>query len=424
MKNLELTPLKLITFFCVLIFPITYLSIRGSVHIPLIIVVLLSISFSTFNRQRNFKHIQNNEFDSKWVTWALSSLFIAVGISQIIRGDLNLSAFDGPSKLLLAALAIPFFKKIDLSYSRILEIGIGLGLFLLLMVLFFNPETSAAWGGRFATKFVDPNSLGSQTTILACICLLTISTSSSTALTIFKLLSACIGLYLSINAGSRGGWLTAPFLLLLFFALQWEYIKNNSTTQQKILASIGIISFSYVTFLAIDNLLPNFSNRLISGYQEVTNWFSGRDLNGSAGIRLSMWKVAILLSQDSLIAGFGETNMSHLFNGHTLNIPIHAQAIQEMIEAGPHSDLLSKLLSMGLIGLTAYLATIFIPWIFFWRNRSNQNTSIRLSSHIGLYLITGFFISGLANEMLSLKYLCSFYGLMIAVLVASIASKK
>jgi hypothetical protein len=39
---------------------------------------------------------------------------------------------------------------------------------------------------------------------------------------------------------------------------------------------------------------------------------------------------------------------------------------------------------------------------------------------MGMYYITGVFIAGLSNEQLSLKYLCTFYGLMTATLLAQV----
>jgi hypothetical protein len=39
---------------------------------------------------------------------------------------------------------------------------------------------------------------------------------------------------------------------------------------------------------------------------------------------------------------------------------------------------------------------------------------------MGMYYITGVFIAGLSNEQLSLKYLCTFYGLMTASLLAQV----
>jgi hypothetical protein len=72
----------------------------------------------------------------------------------------------------------------------------------------------------------------------------------------------------------------------------------------------------------------------------------------------------------------------------------------------------------------AYLATIFIPFMFFLKNITFLQTTDRKAVLIGLIYITGVFVSGLFNETLSLKYLCSFYGLMIACLTSQVLFEK
>ena len=89
------------------------------------------------------------------------------------------------------------------------------------------------------------------------------------------------------------------------------------------------------------------------------------------------------------------------------------QAIHDLIASGPHSDILSKTLSNGLLGLIAYASTLGLPLMIFIRHLRNCHHDAQLAAQIGVYYIVGVFVCGLTNEMLSLKYLCSFYGLMI-----------
>jgi O-antigen ligase len=91
-----------------------------------------------------------------------------------------------------------------------------------------------------------------------------------------------------------------------------------------------------------------------------------------------------------------------------------------MALTGPHSDTLSKLLSSGLFGLLAYLCLLFVPFYFFYSQRNSLLTDKKRAARMGMYYITGVFIAGLSNEQLSLKYLCTFYGLMTATLLAQV----
>jgi O-antigen ligase len=81
---------------------------------------------------------------------------------------------------------------------------------------------------------------------------------------------------------------------------------------------------------------------------------------------------------------------------------------------------LSKLLSAGIVGLTAYLLVLLAPSFMFLKNHNSKDANQKIASRIGIYYIVGIFIAGLSNEQLSLKYLCTFYGLMIATLLAQV----
>jgi O-antigen ligase len=132
-----------------------------------------------------------------------------------------------------------------------------------------------------------------------------------------------------------------------------------------------------------------------------------------------MWKFSFEFAKQSLLFGYGEEkNMLMTLKNSSLNIPANQVAIITMAGTGPHSDILSKLLSAGIIGLAAYFLVLLVPSFIFWKTRNSKDTNKKIASRIGIYYTIGIFIAGLSNEQLSLKYLCTFYGLMIATLLA------
>jgi O-antigen ligase len=277
--------------------------------------------------------------------------------------------------------------------------------------------------------FVDPNTLGSQTFILGLLSILMIGWSGkkSTLLIALQVLGGLLGLYVSIGSGSRGGWLTAPFILLLILLLRLGDISHASQSQkqkmwpQTIAVCISVFFVSLVGFYFSEKL----STRIISGYFEILHWFSGANLDTSAGTRLSMWKFGFQFANESLLFGYGEErNMMQVLKNSPLNIADNETAINTMALTGPHSDILSKLLSAGLFGLGTYLSLLLVPFSIFWKYRNALDFNIKQAARIGLFYITGIFIAGLSNEQLSLKYLCTFYGLMIAVLLAQVLHKS
>lgn len=417
------TKLDWLVAFAIFMFPLTFLTVRHGVHASLF--ALLLIAACQFWRI-GLKNIQFDNPQDLLILIMFSGLFLSVLISQLFRGAIHPAAFDGPSRILFAGIVFIFLKQLNIPYIKILSVAIPFGLICIFFSLQSNP--SAYWGERYAIYFVDPNTLGSQAFILGLISFLMIGLTrgQSKILIVLQAMGFIAGLFISIGSGSRGAWLTAPFILLFVFFFRLNDITLSPGYQKKKMWQQTIM-FMVTTFVLLVISLyysHGLSARIVSGYFEVLNWFSGANLEGSAGIRLSMWKFGFQFANESLLFGYGEEkNMMEVLQNSPLNIAVNEVAINTMAGTGPHSDILSKLLSAGIFSLLAYLCLLAAPFIIFWRDRNAANPDIKMASRVGLYYIAGIFIAGLSNEQLSLKYLCTFYGLMIATLLAQLLHK-
>jgi O-antigen ligase len=227
------------------------------------------------------------------------------------------------------------------------------------------------------------------------------------------------GLYISIKAESRGGWSTIPAMITCWLIIQ---IKAGSASQlNKKNLIVSLITFQLLIIGAATLIYTNdaIHNRLSHTIYEITTWFQDPTIYTSAGSRLSMWVVSAELIYENWI-GYGEVFIKDIATKHPLNIGIHQHGVRDLIQAGPHSDILSKGLSLGILGIFSYLLIIFLPIYIFFSKITCSNYSIQKAAQMGCIYITGVFIAGLFNETLSLKYLCSFYGLMIACLAADV----
>jgi len=418
--NLQYSKLDWLVISAIFTFPIVFMTVRHGVHVPLFILLVLAIYQFLVKTPSSFK------IDSRQdglIIFVFASLFLAVLISQLFRGAIYFSAFDGPSRILMAGIVCLFLKQWNIPYIKILGIAIPLGLIATLIILGLHPEVF--WGGRYATYFVDPNTLGSQAFILGLLSLLMIRSlkQESIYLLLLKCIGGAVGLYISIGSGSRGAWLTAPFIFLMMFIFRVGDISSapDSKKLKMWLQTCAMILAVFGALVASFYFSEKLSSRVISAYFEVRNWFSGADLEGSAGIRLSMWKFSFQFANESLLFGYGEEkNMLMTLSNSPLNTLENQVAIGTMANTGPHSDILSKLLSAGIISLAAYLLLLAAPFYIFWQYRNSESSDKKIASRIGLYYIVGVFIAGLSNEQLSLKYLCTFYGLMLATLLAQV----
>lgn len=395
----------------ILWFPISFLTIRHGIHIALYGILLIFL-YELFKQK--FRWSINKRAILIFIS--LSSIFFATLLQQITSQELNLKAFDGPSRLAIAGLIIFYLCSKKINYLKIIESAIPISLVILLLYLQFHPEFF--WGQRWANNFVDPNSLGSQATILSMICLATINPNQKSYLFALKMLATLCGFYIAIKADSRGGWITIPFMAISYLAIQYSRARKSHNKDQ-VLIAIGIFLFLALGISALILFNTSVQNRISLTIYEITTWFNNPLIYTSAGSRMSMWAVSIQLINENWW-GYGEILIKQVAVNHPIYLGVHQHGVKDLIQAGPHSDILSKGLSLGIFGILAYLSMLIIPFVLFLQNISHTNNDIQRAAKVGLIYITGVFISGLFNETLSLKYLCSFYGLMITCLAAQI----
>jgi O-antigen ligase len=206
--------------------------------------------------------------------------------------------------------------------------------------------------------------------------------------------------------------------------LSLQIIYSAELSQKKSIRKLigPIIAFITVTTLLI-NTSPSIQNRIEHTFFEITTWLKDPLIYTSAGARMSMWVASIQLISENWL-GYGEVDIKEISFNHHLYAGIHQHGVKDLIQAGPHSDILSKGLSSGIPGIIAYLLIMFAPLLIFLKKLSSINKDIEKSAKVGLLYITGVFIAGLFNETLSLKYLCTFYGLMIACLMAEVLNNN
>ncbi len=410
-----------------LLAPIVYLSVRHGIHACLYILALLAV----FQLARDPAPYREELADpwARRLVLAFASLFVATLVTQILNQSIHWPSFDGPSKILLAGLVFLFLRNQRIAFAKVLEVALPLGLLGVFLVIQLSPEARKVWDGplamgRFATRFVDPNSLGSQSLILTMLCVFSIGlfAKKRTWLLVLKLIGIAIGAIIVVNAQSRGGWLAIPPLLMLWLAL---YFSQHTLRGPAKFLPPAIVLCAAAALMAIGyETSPILSNRGNFAIENANDWLAGKNLDSPIGIRLSIWDVSMTLARESPWIGYGETGLKAVLASHPLNIAANRSAIDTLAFAGAHSDILAKQLSMGIIGLAAYFATMLVPWFYFWKHRCHAHRDTRAAAHLGLYFITGVFVCGLTNEMLSLKYLCSFFGLTIAGLAADISRRE
>lgn len=393
------------------LFPLLYMTYRGWTNGWLIALFVLALVFSILH----WKLIKTELDDcfSKLLILTLASPFLAILLSQLLRDDINIKAYDGPLRFLLAGLIFLYLKHKQVDFLYIFQYIAPISLLIAVGAIFYYPETSNYWGGRYASYFVDPLTFGGYALVIGFTCLFLLNVKKDRFfLSALKLLGFACALFLSVGSGSRSGWMAIPFVLAL-----WVFI-NRKNTKLVINASLILISALVIALFLNENL----QHRVLSIFQEIYAWMTNQanKEEGSGGMRLTMWRMSWVLFLESPLYGYGDpVGYKHLLEQPLLTSFAGPNALGA-ITLGPHHEIFGQMLRSGIFGLIAGLLLFFAPiTVFIQQLRRNSHN---LAAQVGLAFVLGLFICSLSIEVFNLKYTTSFYALMLACLGAQALS--
>lgn len=393
------------------LFPLLYMTYRGWTNRWLVALFILALVFSIFN----WKLIKTELDDrfSKLLILTLASPFLAILLSQLLRNDININAYDGPLRFLLASLIFLYLKHKQVDFLYIIQYIAPISLLIAVGAIFYYPETSNYWGGRYASYFVDPLTFGGYALAIGFTCLFQLDVKKDPhLLSVLKIIGFACGLFLSFGSGSRSGWIAIPFV----FAL-WVFFNHKN---KNLIINISLI----LTLVLVTTLFLNeyLQQRTLSIFQEIFAWITNRTEKeqGSGGIRLNMWKISIILFLESPLYGYGSVeNFKHLLNEPMIKNHISEIAISS-IGNGPHNEILALMLRAGLFGLISGLL-LFLASLYIFIKKLKANSK-NISAQVGICFVLCISICSLSIEVFNLKYTTSFYALMLACLGAQALS--
>ncbi len=395
------------------LFPLLYLTLKGWTNT--LTFVLLAISVFHFLRQSRSSWTIKNISSSEWlVILSLSSGFLAILISQVLRQDMTFKPYDGALRMLVSAPVFLLLIRKKVDFVKVFQYVCPLSLLILIVFVHLYPMPESPWGGRLGTYFVDPNTIGIYTMLLAFLCLFSIDAISkdNMALRFLKYAGFMAGVYLELKAQTRGAWIAEPAMLALWAGIHWGS-KSKAiifvSTLMTILVILGLYFF-----------VDAFHVRVNSIYIELIAWINGTNTDTSIGLRLSFWQMSWILFKQSPFYGYGDLGYQSQLLMPQIQSVFSQDAIIQMGHIGSHSEYLANMVRSGIFGLLAVLFEFCLPGLIFIQGLNSPIRAIKGTSAMGLCLVLGMMITAISLEVLTLKYTNSFYGLMIASLCASV----
>jgi O-antigen ligase len=392
-----------------LAYPIVLLSVRGGVSVCFTMLVVLACFYLVTMRRTPMAAL----FDARAQAYAaaVSTVLLATALSAVIHGQLTLSIFDGPSRLMLAVPVYLMLREMPLRVLAISQYGFPLGaITAAAFVLFYPPNWSAF---RAGTYFANVIHFGNLALMLGLLSILSIHwcRKDSNPVLALKTLGLVAGIFSSVASATRGGWIAIP----VAFAIWLIFLRDTLTRRARWTAVITLIAV-----IAGVALSPVGQSRFISFYRDVTDLSTNMDT--SLGLRLQLWKASLLLFLQHPLTGIGPERFGD-FLPQLRDAGVITPAAAAMGMAEIHNEIMMRSAALGLPGLIAILAIHLVPVILFVREARSPATHKRRAAVMGICLVASFFLFGMTVEIYNLKMTVTFYSLTLALLLSVVTAK-
>ena len=389
--------------------------------------VFLIFFIATASVLRHPGHYFMNRPSIVWTSvLLLVSPFLAEFFAQLGRQKLILTNLDGPARSILVAMIYLYLSRFNCrQLLHALSLGSAAGVFLVFCCINIFPEYY--WGTRAATYFVDPITLPCWTVAMLAIYLFLGSPALMRKCDVIAkpILIAMAG-YIAVESASRSSWVSLAGVLVVYivYANRGFYLRLLCS-----LAAFGCICvclylFSHSVQQRTHDALDGFTPFLTA--KKVTQEDLHLVQNTSTGQRVVLALIDLELIKRSPLFGVADGDLpskEELFRATNGLVDDEIYMIKEL--AGSHSEILAQLVRKGVVFGGLFLIAIFVYPIFivFWSRDRISSEDKRLGMGlVGLVLAT--FLSALSIQVFNLKMTVSFYGLCLALFLASLTREK
>jgi O-antigen ligase len=270
-----------------------------------------------------------------------------------------------------------------------------------------------------ATYFADPLVFGYTSLTLGLMSLTSIHLleKDDIKLVILKLIGFFVGVYLSVESGSRTGWLAIP--LVMYIAVYNRKLLNGKALHFLILVLIGLLT------IGAFSISETVRQRVIMAVNEFINYsWQGMAPETSVGFRMTFLRIATDMFAVSPWAGFGDNGYDLESLPHQIYSYATPESIRLAFNAGFHNEMVSNGVRYGIGGIVSAAMLFIGPMIIFAQQVVNDSIVKRSNALLGLVFTTCFFVSSFSTEVFDLKYMASFYALIVAILCASAITEQ
>lgn len=401
----------LIQLFCLslLLIPVGFLTIKSWVTTLSLMAFLLSLMllFSARNYTKSEGNPRPSNRDRLLPLLFAAPVLIDL-LTQLGRQDWAPSQLDAPSRLLIFIPVYTLLRRLnlDLGQSLITCMAIASPLALTHLAI----DSTYYWGDRWASSPSDPNTLGLFCAALGAVSMAQLATVAlSKYLTVTHTISIMCATAIVLASGSR----IALLSLITLFSLAAIFSVKTQLLQ---FLKWAIMPAVLIT-LTLLYTSPQYQQRTVSIYQELTSWAERGTQPTSASTRIEMIEVSILLLANAPMLGYGDGNYQNVAR----NLPDYPR-LQHAVEAihnTPHNEVLTKALRSGIAGGLASAAVLLVPVFILLRHSSNAHRRRGWLSRAEALFAIGIAFASFSMAVFSLAFTTSFFAVVMAIALAA-----
>jgi O-antigen ligase len=396
--------------------PLLFLSVKGWTNALFLVLVLLAL-YDICRRPALYWPLWQDRRIG-WLTAAFASGFIAILVSQTLRWDFHSQPYDAPLRPLGGIAVLLYLTARRVNFLKLFQWTCPLAVLICAAELLIAPDPLQKWGGRLSNYFVDPLSLGQYMLLLGALSafMINLVEKDSPLAIVLKLAAFAAGLWVSVFAESRSAWLAVPplFVIWLFAVVR---IRNT------IAIASGIAALALACAVIYLALQP-VHIRVDAALSDYHAYFTGGVRDTSGGLRLSLLRASWHLFLSQPLYGYGDGGTPPLLTIPAIR-PFYTDKLQyALAHNGAHNELFQNMIRSGIFGVISTLMMFAVPFVLFWRAARSHVKEASAAAVVGLGYVAGVFCFGLTTEAFALKYLATFYALMVAALAAQVVSAE
>ncbi|MFK5986672.1 MAG: O-antigen ligase [Pseudomonadota bacterium] len=229
------------------------------------------------------------------------------------------------------------------------------------------------------------------------------------------ILAAISGLISSALSGTRGGWVSIPFILLTYV---W-YSKKNLSVKSTTIAIISTTVLFSALYIIPQTTIKSNINRTLTSIEDYNNGdIESHYYATSIGARFEMWKAAWKIFTENPGTGVGW----HNFKKHAqkqVDDGLRNRTVG--LHTNAHSLYLSILATGGTLNFISLIVLFSILIYLFVKKIDNSKTpEARQFALAGLILIVIFMITGISSSPLERARPSNFFSFYLAFIMAFI----